>query len=240
MPRVLKTPKPDVLLNDFGGSALVYRVRFWIDDFEKDDITRDEVRTAIFYEFHRRGIEIPWPIQVEYHRHEEAPSPVAQLQSYAAAIGAVPVFATLSVEGHTALAKASRERLFGNGETVVREGDPGASMFIIQRGRVAITVGSDQREVAVTQAGGYFGEMSLLTGDPRTATVTARGDCTVLEISADAFREYVQQNPGVIDRLAMAAAERRKALDQTRAAAGTVSSEHLSLAQKMRRFFGLG
>jgi CRP-like cAMP-binding protein len=163
------------------------------------------------------------------------------MQSYAAAIAAVPVFATLPADAHNALAKASRERLFAHGETIVREGDPGASMFIVQQGRVAITVGPERREVAVTQAGGYFGEMSLLTGDPRTATVTARGDCLVVEISADAFREYVQQNPAVIDRMAMAAAERRKALDQTRAA-GSMSAggEHLSLAQKMRRFFGLG
>lgn len=240
VPRILKTPEPVVVIDDFASSSINYKALFWIDDYEKSNATCDEVRTAIFYEFHRNGIEIPWPIQVEYHRHEETPSPIVQMQTYADAIGAVPVFATLSVEAHNALAKASRERLFGNAEVIVREGEAGASMFIVQRGTVAITVGPEQREVAETKSGGYFGEMSLLTGDPRTATVTARGDCTVLEISADAFRQYVQENPGVIDRLAMAAAERRKALDQTRAAAGSGGGEHLSLAQKMRRFFGLG
>jgi CRP-like cAMP-binding protein len=82
--------------------------------------------------------------------------------------------------------------------------------------------------------------MSLLTGDPRTATVVARGDCAVLEITADAFRHYVQNRPDVIEPLATAAAARRKELDQSRAAgAAAVSVTPISLAERMRRFFGL-
>jgi len=82
--------------------------------------------------------------------------------------------------------------------------------------------------------------MSLLTGDPRTATVISRGDSVVLEISADAFRHYVQSRPEVIEPLANAAAARRKELDQSRATgAAAVSVTPISLAERMRRFFGL-
>jgi CRP-like cAMP-binding protein len=96
------------------------------------------------------------------------------------------------------------------------------------------------QEVARTKEGGYFGEMSLLTGAPRSATVIAVGDCTVLEIRADAFRAYVTAHPEVIEHLAAAAAERRRELDQSRAAAAVASPEtHLSIADRMRRFFGL-
>ena len=95
-------------------------------------------------------------------------------------------------------------------------------------------------EVAVTQAGGYFGEMSLLTGAPRTATVSARGDAVVLEISGEAFRAYVQSNPEVIEHLAEAAEIRRRALDSSRGATvQTGRVERQSLAVKMRHFFGL-
>ena len=82
--------------------------------------------------------------------------------------------------------------------------------------------------------------MSLLTGDPRTATVIARGDCVVLEISAEAFRHYVQSHPEVIEPLANAAAARRKELDHSRTAGGAaVSVTPITLAERMRRFFGL-
>ena len=155
-------------------------------------------------------------------------------------IAAVPILAKLPEEAHAALASAASEQLFADGETVVREGDAGCSMFIVSRGRVAITVGPERREVAVTNTGGYFGEMSLLTGDPRTATVVARGDCTVLEITADDFRHYVQTNPDVIDRLAAAATARRRELAESRASsAGSVAVTSVSLADRMRRFFGL-
>jgi CRP-like cAMP-binding protein len=239
VPKVLRHPPADAMLVDFGGSAIVYRARFWTDDFEHDTAISNEVRTAIYYEFSRRGIEIPWPIQVQYERQDAPLDTPARRSAMAEAIAKVPVLAALPAEAHQALAASAAERLFGDGEAIVREGEAGGSMFIVRRGRVAITVGADEREVAVTEAGGYFGEMSLLTGDPRTATVIARGDCTVLEITADAFRAYVQSRPDVIDHLAEAAAARRRTLDQSRVATTPHAVEHTSLVHRMRKFFGL-
>jgi small-conductance mechanosensitive channel len=239
VPRVLKNPPADVVISDFGGSAIVYRARFWLVEFELDENIRHDVRSAIYYEFHRRGIEIPWPIQIQVERQEHVPDLAMRRQDLAAAMAKVPVFAALPADAHEALADGATERLFADGEAIVREGEAGGSMFIVRRGRVAVTVGADHREVAVTEAGGYFGEMSLLTGDPRTATVIARGDCTVLEITADAFRAYVQSRPDVIDHLAEAAAARRRTLDQSRAAATPHAVEHTSLVHRMRKFFGL-
>ncbi|MEO6222720.1 MAG: mechanosensitive ion channel domain-containing protein, partial [Vicinamibacterales bacterium] len=186
-PSVLTIPAPDVVLTEFGGSAITFRARFWVQEFEQDERARDQVRNAIYYEFRRREIEIPWPIQVQYERQEVRKDPAGEQQRYSRHIAAVPVFSGLGGDVHAALASAARERLFGRDELVVKEGDGGASMFLVIDGAVAITVGPEKREVAVTGAGGYFGEMSLLTGDRRSATVTARGDCTLLEISADAF-----------------------------------------------------
>ena len=155
---------------------------------------------AIYYELRRRKIEIPCPIQVEYSREEAPADTPERRERFRQAIAAVPVLASLPAEAHRALAAAAAEQVFADGEVIVREGEPGGSMFIVCRGKVAITIGPERREVAVTEAGGYFGEMSLLTGEPRTATVVARGDCTVLEIGADAFRAYVKSHPDVIDR----------------------------------------
>jgi small-conductance mechanosensitive channel/CRP-like cAMP-binding protein len=238
--RILATPLPDVLLAEFGDSAITYRARFWVDGFEQTEVAKSEVRIAIAYELRRRNIEIPWPIQIQYTREEPRRDSPELREAYRRIIAAVPVLASLSDEAHRALAIASNERLFGDGEVIVREGDSGRTMFVVRRGRVAITIGPDAKLVAVTDVGGYFGEMSLLTGDPRSATVRAQGDTTVLEIDADAFRTYVHSHPAVIDQLAAAAAQRRQELDASRAAsAPALAAERTSLAQRMRKFFGL-
>jgi len=237
---VLPSPAPDVLLVDFAASSINYRVRFWVEDFSRSDQAADAVRTAIYYELRRRRIEIPFPIQVEYSREEGPPDTPERREQFRRQIAAVPVLARLPPEAHEALAAAATEELFADGGVVVHEGAPGGSMFIVTGGKVAITIGPERREVAVTETGGYFGEMSLLTGDPRTATVVARGDCTVLEISADVFRHYVQANPDVIDQLAAAATARRRELAESRASATSAAAvTTISLAERMRRFFGL-
>ena len=236
----LASPAPTVVVMDFAASSVNYRLHFWVEDFSEEEVARDAVRTAVYYELKRRRIDIPYPIQVEYSREEAPADPPERRDRFRTSIAAVPVLAKLPEEAHVALAETASELLFADGETIVREGDAGCSMFVVWRGRVAITVGPERREVAVTDTGGYFGEMSLLTGDPRTATVVARGDCTVLEISADAFRHYVQSHPDVIDHLAAASTERRRELAESRASsAGPASVTTVSLADRMRRFFGL-
>lgn len=237
---VLSSPPPDVVLMDFGPSAVTYRVRFWVNDFGRDEIAKDAVRTRIYYEFRRRNIEIPWPIQVEYSRQEPVADSPERRAAFAEAIAGVPVLAALPVEAHHALATTARELLFATGEVIVRENQPGDSMFIVIAGAVGITVGPDRRQVALTTQGGYFGEMSMLTGEPRLATVVAKEDCRVLEITAEAFGSYVRNRPEVIDEMALAATARRRELDDARAAAIVpVSAAAGTLSSRIRSFFGL-
>jgi small-conductance mechanosensitive channel len=238
---VLPNPASDVVFKEFGASALIFQLRVWVTDYEWEEEIRGDVRSAIYYEFGRRGIEIPYPIQVEYGREESRPDLVALRGRYEAALGNVPVLRGLPPDARQALASTATERLYADGEVIVREGDPAGSMFIVLDGRVAVTVGSDDRQVAITETGGYFGEMSLLTGQPRTATVTARGDALTLEIAADHLRAYAQEHPEVIDQLAAGAALRQRELETVRAAADAGSSHELiSLVQRIRRFFRLG
>jgi len=238
---VLAEPSPDVILHEFADSAIAYRVRFWIDDYEFEEEARDAVQRAIFYEFSRSGIEIPWPIQIEYQR-EDPPKETEsdRLGRFVQLISRVPIFGDVAAEGRRALAAGSSERLFGDNEVIVREGDPGASMFVVCKGQVSVRIDKGH-EVARIQEGGYFGEMSLLTGDPRSATVAAVGDCSVLEIRGDVFKDYVTSHPEVIDVLANPTATRRRELLESRAAvAATTTEAKQSLAERMRRFFGLG
>ena len=169
VPRVLRSPEPQALLWNFDGSAILFRVHFWVGDYSVEEVVRDEVRRAIYYELSRRSIEIPWPIQVEYSREEPAPEPETdRIARFAGIIGRVPVFADAERRRPPGPRAGAAERLYGDGELIVREGAPGASMFVVCRGRVAVTLGSG-KEIARIESGGFFGEMSLLTGEPRSA-----------------------------------------------------------------------
>jgi CRP-like cAMP-binding protein len=212
---VLKTPAPEVVVADFAASAITYRIKFWIGDYGVDDPARDQVRTCIYYAFRRHGVEIPYPTQVQVRRTEGA-SAITSQDERIEYLGAVDLFAPLSREERAELATLSRERLYGAGQTVVREGQAGDSMFVVGRGSVRVAVGETATEVATIPAGGYFGEMSLLTGEPRTATVSAITDCLLLEIGAEDFRRIALAHPPVVQEVTSVVAERRSGLARSR------------------------
>jgi small-conductance mechanosensitive channel/CRP-like cAMP-binding protein len=238
-PQVLKTPAPRVLLSDFGPSSLNYRAQYWIEEEHLDDVIADKVRCGIYYAFSRKGIEIPFPIQVEYSREEVRESDADRATRVEHLLEGVPLFAVLGPEERQALARRASQRLYGRGEAIVRQGEPGSSIFVVASGRVRVTIGPERHEVAVTEAGGYFGEMSLLTGDARSATVLALEDCTVVEITADAFRDVVLANPAVLDTITADVTRRRGELAAVQSAAarlvhGPEAAD--SLLTRVRRF----
>ena len=239
---VLQDPRPEVLVVEFAASAITYRVRFWVDDYARDGLARDRVLTALYYVLRRRGYEIPYPTQVQYERVDEpgrTPDRTAFLESI---VRGVDMLAPLSDRERAELVSSSAERLFGAGELIVREGESGSSMFVICSGSVRVTLGPSRKEVATLERGSYFGEMSLLTGDPRTADVSAVSDCAAMEITSDTFRRIFLANPQVIEKVAAVVAERRVGLERTRESASletSLETAPLSLLGRIQKFFRL-
>jgi hypothetical protein len=237
---LLKAPAPEVLVFDFAASSITYRIRFWVADYGQDDLARDQVRSCVYYAFRRSGIEIPFPTQVT----QRAPRAAALVpdSDRVAWIEAVDLFAALSVVDRAMLAGASRDRLYGAGQTVVQQGEMGDSMFVVGRGSARVTISPGATEVATVSPGGYFGEMSLLTGQPRTATVSAITDCVLLEISADDFRRIALAQPAVLEQVTAVVAERLASLTRSRdtaAATGTTGEAPRSFLLKVRAFLRL-
>jgi small-conductance mechanosensitive channel/CRP-like cAMP-binding protein len=223
-PLALTSPAPEVLLWEFGPSAIVYRARFWVEDYAKDEAAKSQVRTAIWYVFKRRHIEIPWPILVHYDREEAVGRPLAMSPAIALILARVDLLKSLTEAERLELAALCDERLFVAHEVVVRQGAPGNSMFVVEQGKLEVVLEPDGKVVAVTEAGGYFGEMSLLTGSPRTATVRAVDDCRLIEITSDGFRRFVLEEPAVLDVIASAAIERRAEINRRRSEVVTAAA----------------
>ncbi len=237
-PLILKAAAPDAMIHDFAGSAITYRVRFWIEDFELDEEAADQVRSSLFYAFRRHKIEIPYPIQIEMSKELPVDHPEVRVAEREKLLATVGLFAPLSAAERATIAGRMTFSEYGDGETIVREGDPGQSMFVVKSGRVKVLLEESRREVAALSRGDYFGEMSMLTGDPRTASVVADGDAMVLEIDADVFRQLAEANPLAVEQVGVAVASRRAELNDVRAStrtAAVIEAPNNFLA-RMRKF----
>jgi len=109
------------------------------------------------------------------------------------------------------LLKNSKLDHFGRGEAVIEEGAEGESLFILLRGRAHVTVVKQGTNVRVggLRPGDCFGEMSLLTGERRSATVRAEGDCYVMEISKPVMAEVLRDSPQCLEQLSELLARRK-------------------------------
>jgi hypothetical protein len=128
----------------------------------------------------------------------ERPPPIAPVSEKGApveAVNEVPLFASLRPEDIEQVASLFKERRFAAGETVTKEGSGGAAFFLIQSGEATVSVHGEPR--AGLKAGDHFGEIALIDGGARAATVTAATDLACYGLTYWDFRPLVQQNPAV-------------------------------------------
>jgi CRP-like cAMP-binding protein len=181
-------------------------------------------------------------MQIEIPRPEEPERASERIDRLSRILAPVALFAPLDPDQRNDLAARAGELLYGRGEKIVRQGEAGGSMFVIHRGRVKVTEESG-RELAVFGPGDYIGEMSMLTGQPRSATVEAVEECQVVELTADALREAALANPEVVRRISAVVAERQADLDRQKAEAAAgrpaAGEAHRSLLARIQSFLRL-
>ena len=122
------------------------------------------------------------------------------------ALEQVPLLAELTKRDRRRLAQTMTERTYPPGKQVVVEGRGGIGFFIIVEGRAVVSIGD--RVVRALGPGDYFGEMAMLHGDERSATVTADTDLRCLGVTAWNFKRFVTDNPSVAWALLQTLAER--------------------------------
>lgn len=240
-PGVLDDPPCHALVWEYDPSAVIYRARYFIANFQRINYIRSEVGARLWYRLRRDGIEHAYPVRVR--RDEEPandPGP-----SVAAALLKVDFLGPLTPEERNGLAARLRPVAYGRAETIIRQGDLGDSLFVILRGRVEVLVASGgQEEVVDTlDAGSFFGEMSLLTGSPRSATVRALEEVEVVAVTVAAFRQIVADNPAVLEAITGVVSRRRSRLDaaihEAEVEAAAHSTAHYDLLERVRLFFGV-
>jgi small-conductance mechanosensitive channel/CRP-like cAMP-binding protein len=246
---VAASPPVEVLVSRFGDSAVEYDLRFWTRDLAGVAGVRDAALARAWYALRRAGLSIPFP-QREVALRNVSENRGAELlerrrtESFDALRG-VDTFRPLSDEQVSGLARNARLERYTAGEALVRQGDAGRSLFVVRTGDVRIEKAGDggaARELARLGPGSFFGEMSLLTGEPRSASVVALGEVEVVVVKKDAFSTLLHDDGHLARALSEALEERSRsqARVETRAA-GAIGPQAMTdgLLDRIQRFFGL-
>lgn len=239
---VLGKPEPEVWVTNFTDFSIRYRLRVWVNDFQLAPYARSEVNSKIWYAFRRNNIEIPYPVRVNYQREEEK---VSDEEAIMYALKGLEFLSPLKKEELTRISVYSRFEVFGAGEIIVRQGDSGDTCYLIRSGSVEVVLRDDaggEIFIAALKAGDFFGEMSLLAGEPRTATVVAREDTACLVITSQGFQNVFIENPSLAENLSELLARRSGELNEIKGLAQSERAEAEKAAQKnimkkIKRFF---
>jgi small-conductance mechanosensitive channel/CRP-like cAMP-binding protein len=226
---VLPDPKPRALVSAFNESGIEYRLRFSIGNYAKRWEIESAVRTYVWNALQRNGFEIPFPQRVVHSVGAGERSLTAidsdQIVSH---LAAVDFFTILTPEQIEILAKDARVLRFLPGEPIVRQGEPGQELFVILEGEAEVWLEHEGRSTRINQMhrGQFFGEMSLLTGEPRSATVRAVTPLKVVQVGKAALSRIVQEDQRIIERIGEVVARRQV---MTIAAKEQLSRERASL-----------
>ncbi len=208
---VLAEPKVKIFLVDFADFAVIYEIKYYMGNHSRINEINDAVRTNVWYELKRQGITIPFPIRTLQVERRAARTVPEDQEEARIILRDEPLFECLSDAQIENLVKEARLNYFGRGERVIQEGAEGDSMFVMLRGAAQVSVSRNGSSipVATLSAGDCFGEMSLLTGERRTATVRAESDCYVMEISKPVMAEVIRDSPDCLERLSELLAKRK-------------------------------
>ena len=234
IPNVAAEPKCEVLVEGFAWGCVKYAVRYWAVDPDPADETDSDVRTRIFYALRRMQVPV-WG----------AKAALPPAESRATAIRSVSLFGALQDEELQQIAGALAYTPFTRGEHIIHQGGSVNHLYVLTRGavEVRVTVDGVTRPVTTIAAPSFFGEMGMLTGEPRRASVVAADDVECWRLDRDGFRHILHARPEIADSISHALAERlaenaaaREGLSEE-ARRLRVAAEQKSLMGRIHSFF---
>lgn len=219
----------------FGDSSVLYEIKYHMTDYSQRDRIDADIRKAVWYALKRNHLPIPFPIRTHVRYQPPAQHREPDVDEIGQRLAGIDVLSPLPPAAHASIAAAARIHTFGKGETIIREGGAGNSMFVVHEGTVSVLVA--ESEVARLGEGDVFGEMALLTGENRAADVVALTDVMAIEITKDALQPVLHAHPELADAISAKVSERRGSLDSLRNASNDEAQR--TILSRIRTYFGL-
>lgn len=250
VPEVMATPEPFVVTVDYDERGIIYEVRYFIVRFDQRDLIASDVRERIWYALSREGYSVPVPgRRIEVVRTHDR-HPVENLNSMEfrhRLLARLKLFTSLEAQELRQLAEHCRHQAYGREELIVQQGDISSEMYVVVRGEVRIETqvpnSTVPHVVSVLGPGEFFGEMSMLTGEARSASVVANTETEVLVVPRDRFAPLLEAKPDLAERISLVLMERqtrlREAVGTSRAPNAANPVEQDELLKRIRRFFSL-
>jgi small-conductance mechanosensitive channel/CRP-like cAMP-binding protein len=249
IPNVVSEPPPSAVLMEVGQGYGKYALRFWIADPRPDDPTDSSVRLHALAALARHRIALAVTREERLITKENEARQKAlradEVSKRAQALAQVDLFRSLSEDERTALADNMVIAPFIHGDTITRQGAIAHWLYLIAEGEVEIWSEHDgqRTRVATLGSGSVFGEMGLMTGEPRRASVIAKSDAVCLRLDKAGFEAVLRSRPDIAGDISNVIAERMQQLDSAHQAISGRSSETASTSDairgRIRRFFGL-
>jgi len=248
IPNVARDPPPTAVLMKVEHGIGRYALRYFLDDPRPDDVTDSVVRAHALASLTRHNIPIASPREErllikdnEAHRAAQHAKEIARRQ---AALARVDLFATLSEAERAELAEHLVYAPFVKGDTITRQGAVAHWLYLVVSGEadVWIDAGGERAHVATLIPGSVFGEMGLMTGEPRRATITARSDIECYRLDKAGFEKVLRSRPDIAGDISGILASRNTELAVRRESAGIAgkrTSPGEDILAKIRSFFGL-
>lgn len=249
---VATTPHASVVCTSFADSAIHYTARYRLTDILHDYWTDSQVRLHIRATLARHGMEIPFPRRVlirgktpdaqELHEHE--------LTARCETLVRIELFAALTDAERRALASELADCPYVADDVITRQGEAADSLYILARGRVAVyddsAGGTGARDrLATLDAPSYFGEMGLLTGQSRAATIVAQNEVLCYRLDKAGFDAILKARPQLVEAVSQVVIARQAANDATLLALSAearvrqASNRAAELVRRIKRFFAI-
>ena len=254
-PRVLQSPSPEVYFKGIEDNRLTFDLMIWIRNPIEMDAIKSALRFLIEAEFRDRAIDQKTANKLTI---ENLPSLASFLQTTQtndalkvddSDVAEMPTGGWMlrdllrkvsyfrqcgEAELRQVIEKGYRKKLT-IGETICREGDPGDSFYIILSGSVEVFVESIDKQVAVRRAGEFIGEMSLLMGTPRTATLRTLEETILFVVDHSNLQNLLKNHQGLADKIAEELSRRQEALTSLGITIGNTTKEETSFHQIRKR-----
>ena len=193
-------------VKEYADSGIIYSLKFWIEDYGQVPYIQDKVLSRLWYVLNRKNIKIPYPIN-ELHvqmldTEALSKSHIYNKEKVLRELSDFDWLKNMNQKQLGMLSEKSWIESYAKGETLIMQGNEGDSMFILVSGKVDILILNPEGvnvKVADKYRGDFFGEMSLLSGNPRSATIKAKTDTTVVVIDKKSFTEILLKDSALLD-----------------------------------------
>lgn len=243
---VLSDPPPSITFTGTNKWSAEYCVSFWATDYSRKAAYLTNARRESLIHLQLANIQ-PATEQQRVYLHQSTEETKGEENKLFSLLKNIEIFKPFSDETKLLISQRAEVLRFDSSETVVKQGEVGDSLFVIEEGATSVFLKTDEQEsfeVNRMGAGSFFGEMALLTGQERTSTVVATTKTIIHKIEKSDILPFIQQEPSILRELSEILTQRtiedEKKLKQRIVVEAEKESIFKALSKKIYQFFGFG